>query len=172
MNVELVRACENDRAFVQDIARFYVYETARVVGPDPEWAVDRDWLYDARDYGYFWDDGNHPFLIHADGDVAGFCLIDRFAIVPGIDWNMGEFFVLGPYGRRGIGRQAATQAFRRFPGQWQVSQVPWNTPAIAFWRRVIGDYTGGDVVEQSLPDPRGDYPSRNVMTFESPPHQA
>ncbi len=172
MNVELVSAGDDDRAFVQDLGRLYVYEIARAFGPDPEWAVDKDWLYDADDLGVYWRDGNHPFLIHADGRIAGFCLIDRYAIAPDITWNMGQFFVLGPYAGRGVGRRAAVLAFDRCPGRWQVTQVPGNDPAIAFWRRVIGDYSGGDFVEQAMPDPRRDDEPRNVMTFESPPRQA
>lgn len=171
MNVELVRAGDDERGFIQDLGRLYVYEVARAFGPDPEWAIDRDWLYDADDFGSYWEDGNHPFLIRADEQIAGFCLIDRYEIVPGIDWNMGQFFVLGPHAGRGVGRRAAVDAFNRFPGRWQVTQVPGNDPAIAFWRRVIGDYTGGAYREQSLPDPRRDNEPRNVMTFVSPPSQ-
>ena len=167
MKVELIVAGDDDRAFVQELGRLYVYEIARVFGPDPEWAIGKDWLYDADDFGSYWQDGNHAFLITADDQIAGFCLIDHYEIAPGIDWNMGQFFVLGPHAGRGVGRQAATAAFDRFPGRWQVTQVPGNDPAIAFWRRVIDDYTGGGFLEQSLPDTRRDNEPRNVMTFES-----
>jgi predicted acetyltransferase len=169
VNVELIAAGPGDRAFIQDMGRLYVYEIARAFGPDPEWAISADWLYDAEDLGDYWQDGNHAFLIHADGRVAGFCLIDRHEIAPGIDWNMGQFFVLGPYAGHGVGRQAATQAFDRFPGLWQVTQIFGNDPAIAFWRRVIGDYTGGRFDERTLPDLRRGDEARNVMTFQSPP---
>ncbi len=171
MKVELIVAGDDDRAFVQELGRLYVYEIARVFGPDPEWAIGKDWLYDADDFGTYWQDGNHAFLITADDQIAGFCLIDHYEIAPGIDWNMGQFFVLGPHTGRGVGRQAATAAFARFPGRWQVTQVPGNDPAIAFWRRVIDDYTGGGFLEQSLPDTRRDDEPRNVMTFESPASQ-
>ena len=36
------------------------------------------------------------------------------------------------------------------PGRWEVGQMPRNTPAQAFWRRVIGEYTGGRFVEHTL----------------------
>jgi predicted acetyltransferase len=169
MNVELVAAGLDDRAFVQDMGRLYVYEIARAFGPDPQWAISPDWLYDAEDLSDYWNDGNHAFLIHADGDVAGFCLIDRHEIAPDIDWNMGQFFVLGPYARHGIGRRAAIQAFDRFPGLWQVTQVFGNDPAIAFWQRVIGDYARGRFEERSLPDLRRGSEPRNVITFKSSP---
>ncbi len=171
MKVDLVRAHDDDRGFIQDLGRLYVYEIARTFGPDPEWAIDRDWLYDADDFGNYWLDGSHAFLIHADSAIAGFCLIDHYSIVPDIDWNMGEFFVLGPYARRGVGRKAAVSAFARFPGFWQVTQAPWNKPAVAFWRRVIGDFTGGRFDERAMTETRRNDEPRNVMTFQSSPPQ-
>jgi predicted acetyltransferase len=51
------------------------------------------------------------------------------------------------YQRRGIGRRFAVTLFDRFPGRWLVGQLPKNERAIAFWRKVIGDYTGGNFEE-------------------------
>ncbi len=169
MNVELATATDDDRAFIQDLGRFYVYEIARVYGQDPNWKIGRNWLYDADDFSGYWQEGNHPYLIHVNGEIAGFCLIDRHRIAPDIDWNMGQFFVLGPYARRGIGRTAALLAFNRYPGLWQVTQVPGNDPAIAFWRRIIGDHTQGRYDESTLPDTRRNDEPRNFITFRSPP---
>jgi len=56
---------------------------------------------------------------------------------------LGAFFVARAYRRRGVGAVAAHQIFDRFPGRWQVLQIRANPAAQAFWRRVIGDYTGG-----------------------------
>jgi len=81
---------------------------------------------------------------------------------------MGQFFVLGTMTGRGIGRRAATLAFGRFPGIWQVTQVPENLPAVAFWRNTIAGFTGGLFEERVLPDPQEEDDLRNVMTFASP----
>ena len=48
----LVEATRDDIGLVQDMARFYVYDIARQIGPDPEWAVGREWLYQADDLSY------------------------------------------------------------------------------------------------------------------------
>ena len=113
--------------------------------------------------------GNHPFLIEVGGiALAGFCLIDRHALVPDIDWNMSQFYVMGPWAGHGVGRRAAVAAFDRFAGRWQVMQVPENTAAIRFWRRVIDAWTGGTFEERLLPEPERGNALRNVMTFTSP----
>ena len=46
-----------------------------------------------------------------------------------------------------MGKKAARRAFDLFPGNWQVRELLANTPAQAFWRRIIDEYTGGDYVE-------------------------
>jgi predicted acetyltransferase len=60
---------------------------------------------------------------------------------------MGEFFVARQHCRQGVGRRAATALFETFGGHWEVRQLPANTPAQHFWRRVITDYTGGAFTE-------------------------
>ena len=166
--VSLLPAARGDIPLVAALSRFYVYDIARAVAPALDWPLTRDWLYDPGDWSFYWDDGNHPFLIEAGGRIAGFCLIDHRPIVDNFDWNMGQFFVLATMAGCGIGRAAAHLAFDRFPGIWQVTQIPQNLAAVAFWRAPIGAYTGGRFEERVLPDPQEDGEPRNVMTFTSP----
>lgn len=168
-DVALVPAARDDIPLVAALSRLYVYDIARAVEGETHWSATRDWLFDPGDWSFYWDAGNHPFLIEADGELAGFCLIDHRAIVARLDWNMGQFFVLAPLARRGIGTRAARLAFDRFPGLWQVTQLPENRAAVAFWRRTIAAYTDGRFEERVLPDPQEDGEQRNVMTFTSPP---
>jgi len=167
--VALVPAGRDDMPLVAAMARFYVYDVARAVAPDLDWPAGRDWLYDPVDWSIYWDTDNHPFLIEADGRLAGFCLVDHRPLVARFDWNMGQFFVLGPLVRRGIGREAARLAFRRFPGIWQVAQIPENRAAVAFWRKVVAEASGGRFEERLVPDPAEDGDLRNVLVFESRP---
>lgn len=67
------------------------------------------------------------------------------------EWNMAEFFVLRNYRRRGIGQTAVQWVFAHHPGRWIVKQLAQNTQAIAFWRRVIGQATGGSYLETRQP---------------------
>ena len=96
----------------------------------------------------------HFFLV--DGQYAGFGLVDPDVSLLGNEFWMGQFFVMKPYRRSGVGRLGARFLFDLYPGKWEVGQMPLNLPALAFWRRVIGEYTGGHFVEHALHDERWD----------------
>lgn len=86
------------------------------------------------------------------GRRVGFALVNQAPsahLTPGLDFRMAEFFVLRAWRGRGIGRRAVFALFDRFPGKWEISELPRNAPAIAFWRRVIGAYRGGRYTETS-----------------------
>ena len=167
-DVVLVEATRDRIALVHEMARFYLYDIACQIGPGDEWVDSLAWLHESKDLFYAWNEGNHPFLIEVGGIAAGFCLIDRYALVPGIDWNMSQFYVMRPWAGHGVGRRAAVAAFECFAGRWQVMQVPENWAAVRFWRSVIGAWTGGTFEERLLPEPERGTDLRNVMTFTSP----
>jgi predicted acetyltransferase len=77
--------------------------------------------------------------------VAGFVLVRRGAETTNDPdtHEVSEFFVLRRYRRRTVGEQVARQVFDRFPGRWEVTEMASNVDAQAFWRAVIGRYTGG-----------------------------
>jgi predicted acetyltransferase len=56
------------------------------------------------------------------------------------------------YRRHGIGKQAAYFIFDQFRGKWEVAQIAANPDARLFWRKVIGEYTGGKFEEVVLDD--------------------
>ena len=88
-----------------------------------------------------------PFLVRADGKLAGFALVRRIVVNPDT-YDMGEFFILRKYRRSGIGRFVARTLFDRFAGAWEVRELPTNAAAQAFWRRIIGDYTHDAFAEE------------------------
>ena len=170
--VVLVEATTDDIALVNELARLYLYDIARQIGPRDPWVAGHGWRTEQKDFSDAWSEGNHPFLIEAGGSLAGFCLVDRYALVPNVDWNMSQFFVLGPWARGGVGGRAAAAAFDRLRGHWQVMQIPENEAAVFFWRRVIDSFTGGAFEERLVPEPERDNALRNVMTFTSAPPRA
>ncbi|MCP3141630.1 GNAT family N-acetyltransferase [Pyxidicoccus xibeiensis] len=88
----------------------------------------------------------HPLLLRSEGRTVGFAFVGQAPfpyMTKGRDFRMSEFFILRGERRRGLGRLAARAVFQRFPGIWEVSQLPGNQAAITFWRSVIGEYTGG-----------------------------
>jgi predicted acetyltransferase len=96
------------------------------------------------------------FFFLVDGKYAGFGLVDPDVSLAGNEFWMGQFFVMKPYRRYGVGRKAAHFIFDQFRGKWEVGQMPLNIPAQAFWRRTIAEYTAGAFVEHELHDERWD----------------
>lgn len=144
MNIELKRASKDDQPVIENICQFYIYE----FGPIFEGIeLQPDGRYRGiSDMDLYWSEPDrHPFLVHADGKLAGFVLITEGK--EGRRNNVDQFFILRQYMGRGIGSRVAHQIFDLFPGRWCVTQVQKNYAAQAFWRHVIGKYTQDQFTE-------------------------
>lgn len=146
----LTRVGEGEQALVQRLFEFYLYDFSELEHSDLDeegWFVpsSRPWL--AR---YWTEPGKHVLILRVDGKPAGFVLVDESSPIAesGHRRFIGGFFVARAYRRRGFGAAIAREVFGRFPGAWQVLQVRANPAAQAFWRRVIGEYTGGRFSER------------------------
>jgi predicted acetyltransferase len=98
---------------------------------------------------WFADDSSHPLVILRDNVPVGFALVSRPVMkrANSADHRLAEFFVAKQARRRGVGREAAELIFNRFGGSWEVTEILRNQTAVAFWRNVVGAYTGGDYRE-------------------------
>ena len=114
--VVLVEAVRADIALVNAMARFYLYDIARQIGPHDEWVASSAWMRERKDFSGAWDEGNHPFLIDVGGALAGFCLVDRYALVPDIDWNMSAVLRDGSLGRTRSGPKGGSRGIRSTRG--------------------------------------------------------
>jgi len=136
--VELERAGGDKRATVENLFQFYVHDFADF------WTERRAELEEDGRFGFYpplaayWSEpGGEPFLIRADGRIAGFVLINRHSHSgQPTDFNMGEFFVARHYRREGVGREAALAAIQARPGRWEIAVARRNTGAQAFWRQI------------------------------------
>lgn len=93
---------------------------------------------------------SHSLLIRVAGRPAGFALVAEqpFPFMPpDVDFHLAEFFVAQPYRRRGVGRAAGLAMLRAFTGSWNLAVIDRNEPALAFWRAVTGELTGGVYTE-------------------------
>ena len=105
-----------------------------------------DWGPDHLPYWLGKGPEHHVLLFRLGREVIGFAMVGlRPArwMSPRTDACVSEFFVAPHARRRGVGEAAARRIFERFPGRWEILEVPGNAPAIAFWRRVVGRYTRG-----------------------------
>jgi predicted acetyltransferase len=161
--LELTQATLAERQIVRNLMELYQYETSVYQDED----IGPLGLYLYRYFDHYWtEDGRHPFLIRVSGVLAGFVLVNQHAIVSKLPDTrvIAEFFILAKFRRSGIGRLVATQLFDMFPGPWEVQEVGRNEAAVAFWRSVIGGYTGGRYHEEVLDNEDWTGP---VQTFAS-----
>jgi predicted acetyltransferase len=138
-----------DESVLRNLVQLYAYDFADIMGWDiPESGRFPDAIVD----GCFDGSWRHPFLVRAAGTLAGFAIVDARSRLSGDEgvFDMAEFFVARTVRRRGVGSAAARALFDRFGGRWEVRQTAANLPALAFWRRVIRDYTGGAFSETFL----------------------
>jgi predicted acetyltransferase len=102
---------------------------------------------------WFANDLSHPLVIMQEPDPVGFALVTRPQVasrgekLP--DYVMAEFFIRKQYRRCGAGRSAAALIFDRFAGEWEILQYQRNQGAVAFWRRVVADYSVGQYTEKT-----------------------
>lgn len=154
-NVELELADAPDRrAAIENLFQFYVHDFSDFWA-ERQVEFDEDGRFPAYPplAAYWSEPGAEPFLIRADGKLAGFVLIDRHSHsgLP-TDFNMGEFFVARHYRREGVGRQAALLAIQARSGRWEIAVARRNLPAQPFWRSVAAEAAPGPIEELDRDD--------------------
>lgn len=140
-DVEVVEADLSAKGVIRRLLELTAHDHSEYDGRD----VNEHGEFGYRYLDHYWTEPHrHPFLIRVNGQIAGFALVgspqaqeDRAGTDVLKTFSMAEFFVLRKYRRNGVGREAAAELFRRFPGSWQVRQTPGNAPATAFWRAVV-----------------------------------
>jgi len=170
MKITLKKADKSEKEIIQNLACFYTYDMSRHCGFLPGWETPSDGNYTCFDLSRYWEEPDrYPYLIEVDKELAGFALLHKIGSTVDIDWTIGEFFIVAKFQGKGIGCKIAHQLFNRFNGKWEVMQIPENSAAIAFWKKVIHEYTEGnfEISEKTVQDPKP-HPMI-VMTFSSSP---
>jgi predicted acetyltransferase len=131
--IELVPVAQSHKSVLGELLNLYLYELSDLVGANPN-------EHGRFEYGYldlYWTEANrHAFFIRRDADMAGFVMVNAHTASSAAR-GIAEFFVLRRHRRAGVGRAAATLAFERFPGSWEVVTDRENVRAAAFWRQAI-----------------------------------
>jgi predicted acetyltransferase len=159
MEVRLESAMDR-RATVENLFQFYVHdfaefwETRRV-----DFAVDGRFPTYAPLAAYWSEPGAEPLLVMANGQLAGFVLINRRSHSgQRCDFNMDDFWIARHYRREGVGRAAARLSMQGRPGLWEIAIARRNLPAQAFWRGVADEVASGPVEEHDQQDGKWDGP--------------
>ncbi len=142
VNVELTPARRSDEATLANLLTLYLYDFSEITEID----MNEDGSFEYEGLSEYWDDaGRHAFLIHADGQLAGFALVHHGSAITDDSevFEVAEFFVLRAWRRSGVGMAAAHETFGRFPGVWEVRVIEKNRAAQPFWEQTVSAFTGG-----------------------------
>lgn len=147
-DVRKVAAGETD-AFA-GLYAFYVYDFTEFTDEDVD--ANGRFLDEERLRKYLTDARHTSYLFRVENQLAGLAVVRIADAVDGSGevTDMEQFFVMRKYRRHGVGEAAARWLFDRYPGRWQIRERHDNLPAQAFWRRIIGRYTGGNFHELSI----------------------
>lgn len=172
LKAALIKAHPEAYTTIQNMARFYSYDMSRSCGfvKDWDWAFPENGLYEGCEVkSYFEGEDRYAFLVKVGEELAGFVLIHKNGTNPDTEWNMGEFFIVAKFQGKGIGKQAAHLVWQQFPGSWEVTVIPENTPALAFWRKTVNDFTSGEYSEEmKAVYPGRQQPNRYILSFKMP----
>ena len=164
VNLDIQRAVRRDAILLRRLYELYCHDFSPYTHAD----VGDDGLYTGDDFlADHWPDRNwSAWLFRLDGKLAGFAWLHggslfrpqdsqtsqlaEAGLLNGAHLLVEEFFVMRKYRNRGVGAAAARWLFDRFDGVWEVSEMAENTPAQAFWRKVIDRHTGGKYLEIEL----------------------
>ena len=165
MQIDLVETTDAHKQLLAALLELYQYDFTEYTAED----VSDNGRFGATDLVDRYSGGvplRHGFLLRVDGKWAGLTLLHRGAFLADDPEMMDivEFFVMRKYRRHGAGEAMARTVFDRFPGRWEVRVHERNAPAQAFWRAIIGRYTGGRFDEQTFNDERWRGP---VLFFDS-----
>lgn len=152
MSLQITRAVPAEYPILRNLYPLYLHDLSEFgcecrLDPQGVWQPDHlpTWLSESEEV--------HPLLFRLEGLPVGFAFIGQAPfpyMTAGRDYQLSEFFIIRSERRGGLGRQAAVEIFDRFRGVWELSQLRANHAAIAFWRRVLMEYTGGDFRETQI----------------------
>jgi predicted acetyltransferase len=146
-NIELRPALAADESCIDNLMHLYCYDASEWYDID----LDKTGRYPFRPVARFWTEANqHPFLIFVDSALAGFAVVDSEVVDINSQWSIGYFFIAKCFRGKSVGRYVAQNLFTQFRGRWEVYQLVANKNAIAFWRAIISEFSGGKFEERLL----------------------
>ncbi len=144
VKIELVAALLEQQSILADLLELYAQDFSEFYPIE----LGEDGGFRYPDLHLYWSEStHHPFLIAIDDKFAGFALVRKGSRISDDQdaWDMAEFFILRGYRRCGAGTRIAHEAWRRFPGKWEVRVMQVNVSAHQFWEQAIAAFTGNAV---------------------------
>jgi predicted acetyltransferase len=142
--IEVIPAAPEQEPILANLLELYVHDFSEFLDIE----LGEDGRFGYADLPRYWREiDRHPFLVRIDGRWGGFALVRKGSANSGnaVVWDMVEFFVVRRYRRLGIGTRIAHEAWRRFPGKWEIRVMQSNDSARRFWEHAIEEFAGHEV---------------------------
>lgn len=146
--ISLERGEPHQRATLTNLVQLYIHDFSEFLSVQGKLTAGEDGRFaDLLRLDEYWSAPDRSvWFIRAGGQLAGFALLNKRSHCDRpVDFNMGEFFVMRTFRRDGVGARAAVDLIQMHPGQWEIAVSARNTPALAFWPRVIAAAGARDV---------------------------
>jgi predicted acetyltransferase len=146
MHLDIQLAGTGDFGALEQLMELYQYDLSDI------WPQDMD--VSAR-YGFDLTrhrraERSRAYIARSGAQYVGLALVAPALVTRTEGTWMEQFFILKRYRRTGAGRALARHVLFSHPGSWEIGQMPGNVAATAFWRRVIGEVTGEQFIEQQV----------------------
>ncbi len=139
IDIEMMPALLEQKPLLANLLELYAHDFSEFM--DLQLGIDGRFGYKHLDL-YWQEPHRYPFLVRVNRHLAGFVLVRQGSEISHDQdvWDMTEFFIVRGYRRRGIGRKAAHEVWKKLPGKWEVRFSDRNQRAKDFWRCVIGEF--------------------------------
>lgn len=144
IKLEVRPALAEEKSILSNLLELYVHDFSEFV----EVSLDANGRFGYQRLDSYWEDQDrYPFLILAEGKLAGFALVRKGSGIASESdtWDMTEFFIVRGLRRLGLGTRAAREIWNRFPGKWEVRVIDLNQKALKFWERAVQELLGESV---------------------------
>jgi len=136
-------------ATLRNLYEHYVHDMSEWFGLDVR--ADGSFGYDTTP---IWKGEHAVFFARVGERLAGFGVVgsaERW-LGDATVRDVKDLFVLRRYRRQGVGDALAGHLWDAFAGPWLVRILAANAPALSFWRKAVGRYTGDRYDEQAVRD--------------------
>ncbi|MBI9011453.1 MAG: GNAT family N-acetyltransferase [Clostridiales bacterium] len=149
MKIDFYKATPADNTSLERLFQFFAHDTSEFSGKE----IGSDGFYhglnDLEDYTS--QSNYRTYMIQVDGNLAGFVVVRLEETIN----YLRHYFIVRKYRKQKIGLKAVHRIFDMFPGDWRVSTLDYNLPAIKFWEKTLCEFTNDSYSKMRRTDNKG-----------------
>ncbi len=146
MRIVFKQATSEDNITLERLFQFFAHDTSEYSGKE---IGDDGFYHGLNDLEDYTGQSNYrTYLIQVDGNLAGLVVV---RLEEKINYLRHYFIVR----KQNIGLEAAHRIFDMFPGDWRVSTMDYNIPAIKFWEKTLDKFTNTCYTKMRREDDKG-----------------